>query len=73
MYEDETLAHRLQDEEFGTHYELNRSERRQVGGDVRKSRVEQELEDRFAAEYRAQRRRDRCICQLREDASAFVQ
>lgn len=52
--EDYNLAARLQDEEFGQHYALNRAERQQIGKDTRRSRFEQELEDRYAASLRAQ-------------------
>lgn len=52
--EDYNLAARLQDEEFGRHYALNRAQRQQMGKDTRRSRFEQELEDRYAASLRAQ-------------------
>ncbi|VDM45489.1 unnamed protein product [Toxocara canis] len=52
-YEDFNLASRLQDEEFGHHYALNRSERRRMGNDLRHSRRVQAIEDHIAACNRA--------------------
>uniref|UniRef100_A0A914X708 Coiled-coil domain-containing protein n=1 Tax=Plectus sambesii TaxID=2011161 RepID=A0A914X708_9BILA len=58
VFEDFGMAYRMQEEEFGTHYDHNRHERRLVGSDTKKTKEEQELEDKYAAEYRAQVQRD---------------
>uniref|UniRef100_A0A0M3HZV1 CCDC50_N domain-containing protein n=1 Tax=Ascaris lumbricoides TaxID=6252 RepID=A0A0M3HZV1_ASCLU len=63
-YEDFNMAQRLQDEEFGRHYALNRMERRRMGIDLRKSLREQAIEDRIAAECRAQQ--NNCIAEIDE-------
>jgi hypothetical protein len=52
QFEDHNLAIKLQEEEFNHHYDRNRSERRVMGVDTRKSKEEQELEKRFALEKR---------------------
>lgn len=54
MFEDYNLAYRLQDKEFDVHYASNRAERQRVGKDTKKSREEQEIEDRYAVMLRQQ-------------------
>ena len=51
-FEDFNLALKLQEEEFNVHYDRNRSERRVMGVDTRKSREEHERERREAFEKR---------------------
>lgn len=51
-HEDFNLALRLQEEEFNNHYDRNRSERRVMGVDTRKSKEEQEAERRQILEQR---------------------
>ena len=50
--EDFNLALRLQEEEFNVHYDRNRSERRVMGVDTKKSREEHERERRELLEKR---------------------
>uniref|UniRef100_A0A915CBF7 Exportin-1/Importin-beta-like domain-containing protein n=1 Tax=Parascaris univalens TaxID=6257 RepID=A0A915CBF7_PARUN len=70
-YEDFNLAQRLQDEEFGRHYALNRMERRRMGIDLRQSLREQAIEDRIATECRAQQ--NSCITEADEAIARRLQ
>uniref|UniRef100_A0A914C1U8 histone deacetylase n=1 Tax=Acrobeloides nanus TaxID=290746 RepID=A0A914C1U8_9BILA len=60
-FEDYNLALSLQEQEFGHHYNLNRTERKIMGVDTKKSKEEQMLEKKYALEKRVAEAREIAI------------